>query len=586
VPSDTAVPDVAAPMTRRQTLEALSGLLMGMFVALLSSTVVSSSLPRIIGDLGGTQASYTWVVTSTMLAMAVSTPIWGKLADLFNRKLLVQLSLVLFVIGSALAGLSQDSGMLIVFRVVQGLGAGGLTALVQVVMADIISPRERGKYMGFMGAVMAVATVGGPLLGGVITDSIGWRWNFYVAVPFAVIALVLLQKTLHLPTKRRRVTIDYLGAGLIAAGVSSILIWVTLAGHTFAWWSWETVAMVGGGIAVLVLAVVVELRAEEPVLPLNLFKDRTFSLAVVASLAVGVAMFGTSVFLSQYMQLARGKTPTESGLLTIPMIGGVLIASTIAGQFISRTGKWKAWLVTGSFMVAVGLALMGTIRFDTSFLLVSLYMLVLGAGVGMVMQNLVLIVQNSVDVRQLGAASAGVAFFRTLGGTIGVSALGAVLGTAVATYTKEGIPALDPASQQAAGALAGGSIPHLSTLPEPLRLLVESAYGHGTGDIFLYAVPLAIITILCVAFLPNRPLGTKTAVEQLQEQGAPAGAVDGVPAQPETAGERFAERLVETAADEGAAVPTVHDGEAAGRHTGPEQDERVGAGPGGRHRRS
>src|SRR4051794_3722693 len=278
----------------REVLQAMSGLLMGMFVAILAGTVVSTSLPIIIADLKGDQTAYTWVVTATLLATTVSTPIWGKLADLVSHKVLVQLALIIFVVGSALAGFSQDTGTLIVFRVLQGLGAGGLTALVQVVMADLISPRERGRYMGYMGAVMAVGTVGGPLLGGFITDSIGWRWNFYVGVPVAVVAIAVLQKTLHLPARpRRAVSVDYLGAALITGAVSLLLIWVTLGGEQFAWGSWQTAAMVGGAALLAVLLVVVERRASEPILPLTLFGERTFVLAVIASVAVGVAMFGT-----------------------------------------------------------------------------------------------------------------------------------------------------------------------------------------------------------------------------------------------------------------------------------------------------
>ncbi|MFB2597654.1 MDR family MFS transporter [Herbiconiux sp. P17] len=508
-----------ATRSRRQVLVPLSGLLLGMFVALLASTVVSSSLPKIIGDLGGTQAGYTWVVTSTLLATTVSTPIWGKLADLTNRKLLIQISLIVFVVGSGLAGLAQNTEMLIFFRVLQGLGAGGLTALVQVVMADIIPPRERGRYMGLLGAVMAVATVGGPLLGGVITDSAGWRWNFYIAVPFAIAAIILLQKTLHIPTHKRKVTIDYLGAALIAAGVSLLLIWVTLAGNQFEWGSVASISMVAGAVLLLAAAVVTELKVKEPIIPMTLFKNRTFWLAVIASISVGVAMFGTSVFLSQYMQLARGKTPTESGLLTIPMIGGVLISSIVIGQVISRTGKWKRYMVTGSILLTIGLALMGTIRYDTSFFLVFVYMFVMGAGVGMVMQNLVLIVQNAVDPRQIGTASASVAFFRSLGGTIGVSVMGAVLGSRITTLVTDGIVKLgiDPSQ---AGNLGDGGIPNLSTLPGPIRTLVESAYGEAVADVFLLAVPLAIISIIAISLLPGRALGTKTSVEQIAESEA------------------------------------------------------------------
>jgi EmrB/QacA subfamily drug resistance transporter len=508
----------------REVLSALSGLLMGMFVAILAGTVVSTSLPRIIGDLHGTQTAYTWVVTATLLATTVSTPIWGKLADLVNRKLLVQLALAIFVIGSALAGFSQDTNTLIAFRVFQGLGAGGLTALVQVVMADIISPRERGRYMGLMGAIMAVGTVGGPLIGGLITDSWGWRWNFYVALPFAIVALILIQRTLHLPARAKRaVSIDYLGAVLIAGGVSLLLIWVSLGGSQFAWDSTQSWLMLGGAVVLLIAAVVTELRVQEPIIPMSLFRNRTFVFAVLASLSVGVAMFGTTVYLAQYLQLAQGHTPTEAGLLTLPMIVGLLGSSTVVGGLISRTGIWKRYMVVGSVLLIAGIGLLGTIRSDTPYWILAIFMLVMGLGIGMVMQNLVLVTQNSLRPTELGSGSAGIAFFRSLGGTVGVSALGAFLGPRVADLIKDGLATLSPAALAAGGSsLQGDRIPQVALLPAPIRAVVESAYGHGIADVFLLAAPLAVVTLVFVCLLPNRPLGDKTAIQQLAEAEAAA----------------------------------------------------------------
>ncbi|WP_423739429.1 MDR family MFS transporter [Cryobacterium zongtaii] len=509
-------------MTKRQVLEALSGLLLGMFVSILAGTVVSTSLPIIISDLKGDQSAYTWVITATLLATTVSTPIWGKFADLFNRKLLIQLALATFVIGSALAGFSQDTGTLIGFRVLQGLGAGGLAALSQIIMADIISPRDRGKYAGLFGGVMALGTVGGPLLGGVVTDAFGWRWNFFIALPVAIVAIVLLQRTLHLPPRVKRVVkIDYLGAVLIAGGVSLLMIWVTLAGNNFEWASVTSFVMVAAAALLLIAAVIVEFTVPEPIIPLTLFKNRTFTLATVASISVGVSMFGTSVFLSQYMQLARGATPTQSGLLTIPMMGGLLISSTLFGTLISRTGKWKAVMVSGSVLVVAGLLLLGTLQYDTNLILVGIFMFVLGAGLGMVMQNLVLVVQNSIEVSNLGVATSAVTFFRSLGGTIGVSVLGSVLGTVVAQNIKDGIGTLAPADQAiAVKTLGSGVIPHVNTLPDAIRVVVESAYGTGVGTVFLLGVPLAVITLVMVALMPNASLGTQTAIALTKAQAA------------------------------------------------------------------
>lgn len=529
--TDAAPPALSdSGMTHREVLTALSGLLLGMFVSMLASTVVGTSLPVIISDLGGDQSAFTWVITATLLATTVSTPIWGKLADLFNRKLLLQLALAIFVVASAVAGFSQDTGTLITMRVLQGIGAGGLAALSQIVMADIISPRERGRYAGLFGAVMAVATVGGPLLGGVLTDGLGWRWNFFVGLPIAVVALVLLQRTLHLPKRpRQKVSIDYVGIVLISAGVSLLLLWVTFAGTEFDWISVPSLVMVGAAALLLAVAILVELRVKEPVIPLGLFRNRTFTLSVIASVSVGVAMFGTAVFLSQYMQLARGATPTESGLLTIPMMAGVLISSTVIGALVSRRGRWKGFMILGSVLLVAGSILLSRLEYDTDFWFVGISMFVLGAGVGMLMQNLVLIVQNTIEVKNLGVATSAVTFFRSLGGTVGVAVMGSILGTVVADRITTGIGTLAPEQQlEAARTLgSGGTIPQISELPGFLRVIVESAYGTGVGYVFLAAVPLAIVTLLAVVFLPNVSLCTQNAIQRAKAEQEPDAAAEG-----------------------------------------------------------
>ncbi|WP_175410557.1 MDR family MFS transporter [Streptomyces sp. TRM64462] len=492
------------PMTHRQIMEALSGLLLGMFVAILSSTIVSNALPEIISDLGGGQSAYTWVVTASLLAMTATTPLWGKLADLFSKKLLVQLALLIYVAGSIVAGLSQSAGMLIACRVIQGIGVGGLSALAQIVMAAMIAPRERGRYSGYLGATFAVATVGGPLLGGVITDTdwLGWRWCFYVGVPFAVLALVVLQKTLRLPVVRREVKVDWTGAALISAAVSLLLIWVTFAGDKYDWLSWQTYAMVAGALLLGAAFVYAESRASDPIIPLRLFRNSTITLASLASLFVGVAMFAGTVFFSQYFQLARGESPTMSGVLTIPMIGGLFLSSTASGLIITRTGRWKVWLVAGGALLTAGLGLLGTIRYDTPYWHVAVFMAVMGLGLGMMMQNLVLCTQNQVAPQDLGAASSVVTFFRSLGGAVGVSALGAVMAHRVTDYVKEGMTALGPqAAALGHGGTAGGGIPDLDALPEPIRVVMEAAYGHGVGDIFLYSAPFALVAFLVTLFI-------------------------------------------------------------------------------------
>ncbi|MGN6273855.1 MAG: MDR family MFS transporter [Protaetiibacter sp.] len=523
--STPASPDAPAEKKEhRRVLEALSGLILGMFVSMLASTVVSSSLPVIINDLQGDQTAFTWVVTATLLTTAISTPIWGKLADLVNRKLLFQLSIVIFILATAAAGFSQNPETLIAFRAVQGIGAGGLAALSQVIMADIISPRERGKYMGLFGAVMAVSTVGGPLLGGVITDGWGWRWNFYVALPVAILALVIVQSTLHLPgLQKRKVSIDYLGIVLLSAAVSLLLIWVSLAGDSFEWWSLTTGLMVGGALLAAVLFVIVELRAKEPLIPLSMFRNRTFTLSVIASIATGLAMFGASVFLSQYMQLSRGATPTEAGLMTIPMIAGLLVASVGAGALITRFGSWKPYVVAGAVLLTAGSYLLSTIHYDTDFTLVSLYMVLLGAGVGMTMQNLVLVVQNTTEPSKIGVASSGVTFFRSLGGTIGVSVMGAALAARVTDLIVErkddiaaAIASLGADAPKWAELLQSGTLPKVSEMPHALRIVVEDIYANGISHSFLIAVPFAVISLIAILFLPNKPLTRMTTTERAQ----------------------------------------------------------------------
>ncbi|MCC3273370.1 MFS transporter [Arthrobacter zhangbolii] len=492
-------------MSHRQILQALTGLLAALFTAMLSTTIVANALPTIMGELHGTQTDFAWVVTAALLANAVSTPIWGKLADLFSKKLLVQLSIVVFVAGSVLAGFSHNMELLLTARVIQGLGMGGLTALAQAIIGSIIPPRERGRYSGYMGAVMAVATAGGPLLGGFIVDSpLGWRWTFFLCVPLAVVALVLLQITLRLEHVRRPARIDWLGSILLTAGISLLLIWVSFAGKAgyYEWWSWETAAMVGGSVVLLALLVFVESKVPEPIIPLKIISQRTTALAIIASVAVGIAMFGSTTFLGQYFQLARGFTPTEAGLLMLPMIAGNLLGSVGSGLLITRFGKWKRYLIIGTLLVILGTGLAGIIDHETEMVLVSLFIFILGVGMGLLMQNLVLAVQNTVKVTEVGSASASVAFFRTVGGAIGVSVLGAVLSSSVSNrvtreLTDAGIPT------EGGGTTATLDI---AELPAQVQTFFRIAYAEGTADIFRIAAAVAVIALVAVLFIKEQAL--------------------------------------------------------------------------------
>lgn len=502
---NAALGNTAAPMTHRQIMEALTGLLAAFFTAILSSTIVANALPTIMSELKGTQTDFAWVITAALLANAATTPIWGKLADLFDKKLLVQLSIIIFVAGSVMAGLSETIPLLLTARVIQGIAMGGLTALAQAIIGSMIPPRDRGKYSGYMGAVMAVGTAGGPLLGGFIVDSpLGWRWTFFVCVPLAVVALILLQVTLKIQHIKRPAKIDWLGSILLTSGVSLLLIWVSFAGNPdyYDWFSWQSALMVGGGVVLLALLVLVETKVAQPIIPLKIISERTTALAIIASIAVGIAMFGSSTFLGQYFQVARGATPTEAGLLTLPMIAGNLIGSVASGVLISRFGKWKRFLIAGSVLLIGGLAFAGTMDHTTELWIVAIYTGVFGLGLGMLMQNLVLAVQNTVQAKDIGTASASVAFFRSVGGAIGVSVLGAIMSNHVKDLAVQGMAAAGIPVQ---GGGSGASM-DLADMPAPIAEIMRAAYGDATAQIFLISAIISVVALLAVLFIKERPL--------------------------------------------------------------------------------
>ena len=521
----TVTAEQAGQMTHRQVLEALSGLLLAMFVAMLSSTIVSNALPTIVTDLNGSQTGYTWIVVATMLTMTASTPIWGKLADLFDKKILVQSALVIFSVGSLIAGFAQSMEVLIGARAVQGLGVGGLTALVQVVIATMVSPRERGRYAGYIGATFALATVSGPLVGGVLVDTVGWEWCFFAGLPVALLAFVVLQRTLRLPVIKREVHIDYLGASLLVGGVSTFLVWVSLGGQQFGWVSALSAGLLVASVVLIAAAVYVEVYvAKEPVIPMRLFRERTLTLATIASVLIGVAMFGSTVYLSLYFQRAKDLTPTEAGLMSICMVGGLLVSSILSGNLISRTGIWKRWLVGGMVLVIAGIAMLATIDAGTPLWRTGIFMAVLGLGLGATMQNLVLAVQNTAALADMGAASSVVAFFRSLGGSVGIAALGTVLAHQVADAAKAGLQALAQTQPEVLKGLKfdTGGIPDLTALPAPVRAIFESAFGDATGHIFLVALPFAIGALIAVLLIEESPLRTSVLRDDELAPGAVA----------------------------------------------------------------
>ncbi|MEV6348288.1 MDR family MFS transporter [Actinoplanes sp. NPDC051851] len=491
--------------SHRHILEALSGLLLALFVSTLASTVVTTALPRMLGQLHGSPTQYTWVVTATLLAATAATPIWGKLADLFSKKTLIQVAVLVFVAGSLAAGLSQNAGQLIGSRALQGIGVGGLQTLVNIAIGALVPPRERGRYAGYLSSVTSISTIGGPLLGGFIVDTswLGWRWCFFIGIPFAAISLIMLQLTLRLPVYRREgVKIDYWGAALITSGVSLLLIWVSFVGGSFDWASRQTAAMLAGTVVLLGAAMWVESRASEPVVPLRILRQPTIALAILGSLAAGTAMYGASVFLTQYFQRSRGHTPTEAGLLTIPMMAGILVASIVGGRLVTRTGKLKPFLVIGSVGLAAGFAILAFIDESTPMPLIGVAMVLIGAGVGMTLQNFVLVVQNAVPLSEIGASSATVVFFRSLGGTVGVAVLGAVLARQVSTQLADGASA-------------------------------AAAYGDATGHAFLISAVVAVVGVVAALLLkpvslrsshqPTAPATAPVADDATQPLGVSAG---------------------------------------------------------------
>ncbi|MGQ1836981.1 MDR family MFS transporter [Kocuria turfanensis] len=503
-PQPAPAPGGGTGASHRDVLRALTGILSVFFMAMVTLTIIGTALPVIMADLGGDQTSLSWTVTGTLLANAATTPVWGKLADLFDKKKLLQLSIVIFVLGSAMAGLSPTIEFLILARVVQGIAMGGIMALAMTIMGTIIPPRERGRYAGYMGAVMAVATSAGPLLGGLIVDLFGWRWVFLIPAPLAVLAAVLVHRTLQIPPQApRRVSIDWLGIALLIVSASSLLLWVSLAGQPgmFAWVSGTSAALVATALVGTVLFVLVEQRAAEPVVPIRVVTERTTALAILAAIATGGAMFASTTYLGQYFQLGQGFSPTMAGVLMLPQVFGSLVGATVAGQLITRYGRWKIILVVAAVLMSTGLFLASTLTHDTPLWTVSVFILLVGLGIGALNQNLVLAVQNTVGLKDMGAASSSVAFFRTMGGAVSVAVFGALMSSHLAAELTARTRAQggDPAA-------VDSSTMDLDSLPASVEGIVREAYGTGTGLIFLVAALASLVTLLAVLLIKEVPL--------------------------------------------------------------------------------
>jgi EmrB/QacA subfamily drug resistance transporter len=497
-------PTAASPprLSHRQITLSFIGLMLGMLLAAIDQTIVATALPTIVGDLGGLD-HLAWVVTAYLLTETVSTPLWGKLGDLYGRKRLFQGAILVFMAGSVLAGVAPSMVLLIVFRGVQGVGAGGLIVLAQSIIADIVSPRERGRYMGFFYAGFGAASVIGPLTGGFITDHLSWRWVFYVNIPLAAIALVVTTAVLPSSPRRPRAQIDWLGIGLLATAISCFVLLTTWGGNEYAWGSPVIVGLGVASVALVALFVVVERRAAEPALPLRLFRLRTFNIAGVVSLIVGVAMYGASSYLPTLLQVANGVSASDSGLLLTPLMLGMLGASSFTGQVITRTGRYRIFPLIGTVLATVGMYLLSTLDTGSSRWESGVYMAVLGMGLGFTMQVMIIATQNETPVEDLGVATSTVTFFRTVGGSIGVALFGTLFANRLT---------------QLVGDTGRGLTPEQIThLPAAERAQMASAVADAITGVFAYGVPLFIIAFVVARLLRETPLRTESGQALLAE---------------------------------------------------------------------
>ncbi len=514
-----------ASLTHRQILVVFSGLMLGMFLAALDQTIVGTALPTIVNSLHGLN-HISWVVTAYLLTSTISTPLYGKLSDQFGRKGLFQFAIVIFLVGSVLAGLSQSMAELIAFRGIQGIGAGGLMALAMTIIADVVSPRDRGRYQGYFGATFALSSVAGPLLGGVFTDDLSWRWIFYINVPIGIVALVVTSAVLKLPFRRQSHRIDYLGAVLMLVGVTAALLVTVWGGTQYAWASPTIIGLALVGLAFITAFVVWEQYAAEPILPPSLFRIGIVRVASSVTFLLSMVMFGAIIYLPLYLQLVHGVSATVSGLLLIPLMLGFLSASILSGQLVTRTGHYKPFPIIGSILVIIGMFLLSQLSIDTSHLTMSLYVIVLGSGFGMVMQIMVLSTQNAVPATQIGTGTAAITFFRSLGGAFGTALFGAVFIAGLSHWIPRLVPGAAASSIHVNGSFSM-STAQLHTFPPVVQHGILESFVRSLHTMFLLGVPLAVVMFSIALLLKQIPLRTSSGLERPSEDLSMAGGVTG-----------------------------------------------------------
>jgi EmrB/QacA subfamily drug resistance transporter len=523
--ADQSAPPDGVHMTHKQIVVVLSGLMLGMLLAALDQTIVSTALPRITSDLGG-QEHLAWVVTAYLLTSTASTPLYGKISDLLGRKIVFQFAIVVFLIGSALAGASQNMGELIATRALQGLGAGGLMTLALAIIGDVIPPRERGRYQGYFGAVFGLSSVVGPLLGGVFTEQLSWRWVFYINLPIGAVALVVTSIVLDIPFHRRDHKVDYPGAAIIVAGASALLLALSLGGKAhnsgYAWGSPQIVGLFAIAAVLTVAFVLWEGKAPEPILPLRLFRNKVFTLANTVGFILGFAMFGAIVYLPLYMQEVRGASPTVSGLQLLPLMVGVLTASIGSGRIITKIGRYKMFPIIGLALTSLGFLWMTQVKAHTGYIVLAGAMVVIGLGMGCVMQVLVLAIQNALPYADLGVGTSSNTFFRSMGSSIGVAVFGALVTNMLTSYVVGHSSGADRGTL--ASALAKGQGGGEINLPGPLRTVFDNAYVHAINNTFLWSIPLLLIGLVLAFMIPEKRLSTRSGLGRGAAAAEAAGA--------------------------------------------------------------